>query len=223
MHLSTPDSVTTATVLVLDDHPIVRRGLSDLINQQSDLEVCAVAENAQEAIRLIEELQPHLAVVDLSLNDGGGLEVVKHVKSNQLPTRIICYSRHDELVYAERALAAGALGYVNKREPVETVLAALRKARDGNIFLSEAMAGRSLSRMIGVARPTQGVTESLSDRELEVFELLGQGLTTRQIATKMKLSHKTVESFREKIKAKLQLENSNQLIRQAVKWVVERE
>jgi len=207
-------------VVVVDDHPIIRRGLADLINQEDDLEVCAEATDAHQALEMIASLKPDIAVVDISLKEINGIELIKHIKTRhpKLPTLVL--SMHDETLYAERALRAGARGYVMKQEPPETVISSIRKVLAGEIYVSEKMSSRLIARMAdGRANGTGSPLEHLSDRELEVFQLIGQGLRTRQIAERLCLSIKTIESYREHIKDKLDLENSTELFQHALQWV----
>jgi len=212
-----------ARVLIVDDHPIVREGLALLISSQPDLEVCGAAEDVATAGQLVDELKPDLAIVDLSLKGGSGLELIKRIKANHFSVRILVSSIHNESVYAERVLRAGAMGYVNKQEATRAILGALRRILDGGVYLSERMADRLLCRTVGgggepiVSSPV----ESLSDRELEVFELIGQGLSTNEIAARLHLSRKTVETYRDRIRVKLNLSTGFQLARYALRWVLE--
>ena len=209
-----------ARVLVVDDHPIIRRGLADLINQEEDLDVCGEATDAHEAIEMVGSLKPDIALVDISLKEINGIELIKHLKGRNAKLPMLVLSMHDETLYAERALRAGARGYVMKQEPPETVIGAIRKVLNGEIYVSEKMSSRLISRMAdGNADPTGNPLERLSDRELEVFQLIGQGLRTRQIAERLCLSIKTIESYREHIKHKLDLQNSAELFQHALQWV----
>jgi DNA-binding NarL/FixJ family response regulator len=211
-----------ARVLIVDDHPIVREGLALLISSQPDLEVCGSAEDVATAGQLVDELKPDLAIVDLSLKGSSGLELIKRIKAKHLSVRILVSSIHDESVYAERALHAGAMGYVNKQEATRTLLGAIRRILDGRVYLSERMADRLLCRAVGGGeRVEASPIESLSDRELEVFELIGQGLSTNEIAAKLHLSSKTVETYRDRIRLKLDLSTGSQLARHALLWVLE--
>lgn len=207
-------------VLVVDDHPIVRRGLSDLINKEDDLSVCGDAADVHSALKSVALLKPDVAVVDISLQDSNGLELVKTLKTRfpKLPTLVL--SMHDESLYAERALRAGAKGYLMKQEAPEMVVQSLRRILSGEIYVSEKMSSKLLSKMAGGgAGLSDSPLERLSDRELEVFQMIGQGLRTRQIAEKLCLSVKTIESYREHIKEKLSLENSTELFQHALHWV----
>ena len=210
-------------VLIVDDHPIVRHGLAQLINNTNRFEVCGQVGSAAAALDIIQRQQPHAAVIDISLEGGSGLELIKQVRAHDWPTRMLVSSMHDELLYAERALRAGAMGYVNKAEVTEQVVQALDSVLENRIFLSGPMTERVLQRMMQ-SGGTMGASpvESLSDRELEVFEMIGQGLSTREIAKRLHLSPKTIETHREHLKTKLNLDNNNQLVRMAVQWVLER-
>jgi DNA-binding NarL/FixJ family response regulator len=212
-----------ARVLIVDDHPIVREGLALLISSQADLEVCGEAEDVITAGQLIDEARPDVAIVDISLKGSSGLELIKRIKAKHPSVQILVSSIHDESVYAERALRAGAMGYVNKQEATRTILVALRRILDGRVYLSERMADRLLCRTVGGGgEPIVGSPiESLSDRELEVFELIGQGLSTTEIAARLHLSSKTVETYRDRIRVKLNLTTGFQLARYALQWVLE--
>ncbi len=207
-------------VLIVDDHPIVRHGLRQLISQEPDLEVSGEAERPSEALKAIASLKPHVAIVDLSLREGSGLELIKDIKVRHPKLAVLVLSMHDESIYGERVLRAGARGYITKAEASENLLTAIRRVLAGEIYLSEKMAARMLHKL--AAGP--GVTDSspvgvLSDRELEVFQLIGQGLRTRQIAERLQLSVKTIETYRENIKWKLKLEDAAELLQHAIRWV----
>ena len=214
----------TRRVLIVDDHPIVLAGLTQVINRKNDLEVCGEASDARAAMAAIKEHQPHLVMVDLGLTDIGGLELIKQIKSAHESLPVLVLSMQDEHLYAERALRAGASGYVMKQAGSATVIKAIRTVLRGDIYVSEKMASRVLGRMMGnrgSAVENASPVEALSDRELEVFEWLGRGLGTRQIAEKLCLSVKTIESHREQIKKKLRLTSAAELSQHATRWVVE--
>jgi DNA-binding NarL/FixJ family response regulator len=208
-----------ARVLLVDDHPIVREGLRRVIDAESDLTVCGEAVSRRQGLDAVEKLKPDIAVVDVSLEGSHGLELVKdlRVRHPQLP--VLMLSMHDEALYAERALKAGAKGYLMKREPPEKLLRALRRALQGELAFSEAFTAQVLSRTSDGERRPETPTERLSDRELEVLEMLGKGLKTRQIAEQLYLSVKTIQAYREHLKAKLDLPDGASLMRFAVQWV----
>ncbi|MBI1371654.1 MAG: response regulator [Phycisphaera sp.] len=208
-------------VMIVDDHPIVRRGLAETIRQESDLEVCCEAEDARAAIAAIREGKPDVAVVDLTLKDIGGLELIKQIRAIDEDVIMLVLSMHDESLYAERCLRAGAKGYIMKQEGSERLVTALRTVLAGQVYLSEKMSARLLGKMVG-GGTSAGASplEALSDRELEVFELLGRGLGTRNIAERLCVSIKTVESHREHIKQKLNIKNATELVQHATQWVM---
>jgi DNA-binding NarL/FixJ family response regulator len=208
-------------IMIVDDHPIVRRGLAELIEQEPGFKVTAEAESAQDAMRAIRSDQPDLAIVDLSLKDTSGIELVKQIKAQWPTIPLLVLSMHDESLYAERALRAGALGYIMKQEGTEKLITAIRAVMRGEVYLSDAMARRVLGRMVS-GQPAISSTplDILSDRELEVFEQIGRGLSTRQIAQRMCVSIKTIESHREHIKRKLNLKNASELVQHATEWLL---
>ena len=205
-------------VFLVDDHPIVRQALTELINQQEDMAICGEAEGAAAALRSIAALKPDIAIVDLTLKEGTGLDLVKDLKLRQPELPVLVLSMHDEATYAERLLRSGARGYVMKNEASDKVVAALRRVLAGEVYLSEPMSARVLHKLVGGAAPTVSPVELLSDRELQVFELIGQGVGTRLIAEKLHLSVKTVETYREHIKFKLKLDNATDLLQHAIQW-----
>ncbi len=209
-------------ILIVDDHPLVREGLAARIARQPDLEVCGEAEDVNDAFEIVKASNPDLVIVDLSLKTGQGLELIKKIKARNEHTKMLVSSMYDESLYAERALRAGASGYINKQEVSEKVIDAIRQVLAGKMYLSAKMTERLLHRAVGSPpQLVQSPIETLSDRELEVFKMIGKGLTTRQIANDLHLSVKTVETHRENIKAKLDIPNSAELGRQAVQWVME--
>jgi len=214
------DPSRKAKILLVDDHPIVRQGLKELIEQEADLFVCGEAQSGSEALQAIAAAKPDLAMVDISLQGTNGLELIKQIKAGHSDVPVLVLSMHDETLYAERALRAGARGYVMKEEATARLIAGIRRVLSGEIYLSERMSARLLSRFVGGGSQTEGSPiERLSDRELEVFELIGRGIGTRQIAEQLHLSIKTIESHREHIKEKLKLGSSQELMRHAVHWV----
>lgn len=208
-----------ARVLVADDHPIVRDGLAQLINQQSDLECCGQAATQAEVFRVIAAEQPDLLLLDLRLKDGDGLELIKSLKVQHPSLPILVISQFDEQLYAERALRAGALGYVMKEQASKEVIEAMRTVLAGNIYVTPTMNAYLLQKAIG-AKASAGETsvDQLTDRELQVLQLLGDGLSTREIAARMSLSVKTVETYREHLKHKLALRNADELMFYARNW-----
>jgi len=209
-------------VLLVDDHPLVRRGLADLIGREPDLEICGEAADVTEALQEIDRAKPDVVVVDLTLKSGHGIDLIEKIRARDDQIRMLVSSMHDEMLFAERVLRAGAMGYVSKQEPPETLLGAVRQVLRGEVYLSVRMTSRLLHRALGSGLPQESPLQSLSNRELEVFEMIGQGLTTLQIARRLELSRKTIETHREKIKQKLNLKNGAELSRRAVQWVLER-
>jgi DNA-binding NarL/FixJ family response regulator len=210
-------------IFIVDDHTMFREGLRQLIDREPDLAVCGDAAGADEALRIIEELKPDLAIVDLSLSGSTGIELIKTLKNKYSDLPVLVVSMHEESLYAERALHAGATGYVMKQEPAKTVKVAIRKVLGGDIHLSEKMATSLLGKLMrgGQAEPLVSPIEKLSDRELEVFRMLGQGKMTRQIAMELDLTIATINSFRNRIKEKLGLKNSAELVLHAIQWTRE--
>jgi len=206
-------------ILLVDDHPIMRRGLAELINLEKDLVVCAEADSIQTALELIKRHEPHVALVDLSLKNESGLELIKDIKARFPQVLILVLSMHDELFYAERVLRAGAKGYVMKQQATDLVLVAIRRILGGEVYLSDFMSSKVLRNFTGKKAEKAGSSvDQLSDRELEVFRLIGTGLGTRQIAERLSRSVKTVETYREHIKLKLDLKDSSELVQNAIQW-----
>lgn len=206
-------------IFLVDDHPLVREWLTNLIHQQPDLAVCGEAETAPEALQGIGKLKPEVAIVDISLKGGSGIELIKNLKTLQPRILVIVLSMHDEDLYAERALRAGARGYIMKRETAKKVIAAIRQVLEGKLYLSERLTAQFAERFVGGETPAAGPTVGLlSDRELEVFQLLGQGYETRQIAESLNISMKTVQAFCARIKEKLKLSSATELLREAIRW-----
>jgi DNA-binding NarL/FixJ family response regulator len=206
-----------AAVLLVDDHPLLRQGLGRLINDQPDLKVCGEAGSPPEALSQIQSTRPDLIVLDITLNGGDGLELCKQIHGRWPELPVLVLSMHDESLYAERALRAGASGYIMKQEPQDQVLTAMRRALRGDTYLSEAMSARLLRSMRGARTGAEvGPLERLTDRELEIFHLIGQGQSVKAIATALFLSPKTVEAHKEHIKQKLDLKSSNELLQYAI-------
>ena len=209
-----------AKILIVDDHPLVREGLADLVNKEKDLVVCGQAEDAYQAMEAIRELKPDMAIVDISLKETSGLELIKDIKIQHPGLPVLTLSMHEESVYAERALRAGAKGYIMKREATKKVVTAIRKVLRGQLYLSEKMTTRLVRKFVD-GKPEAGTSpiDRLTDRELEVFSLLGRGNGTRQISEQLHLSVKTIETYRSRIKEKLNLTSASELLQHAFQWV----
>ena len=209
-------------ILIVDDHPLVRQGLIGLISTQRDFEVCGEASGVVQARQSAAAVRPDVAIIDLTLKDGSGIELIKEFREHYEETKLLVISMHDESLFAERALRAGAVGYVSKDEAIRTIVRAVRTVLSGKLYLSQSMTERMVHRAFG-SRGGIGASpiERLSDREIEIFEMIGHGLTSRQIARKLELSPKTVETHREHIKEKLELKNATELTKHAVQWVLE--
>lgn len=205
-------------ILIVDDHPLVREGLIARISAQPDLEVCGEASTIEEAVALISTTHPALMIVDLALKQGSGLDLIK--QAGAAGPNILVVSAYDEALFAERALQAGARGYINKQELQGSVIEAVRAVLRGELYLSVEMARRLAARALGGKAVVQGI-EALSDRELQIFELIGRGKSTREIAQHLKRSMHTVESHRERIRSKLNLRSGSELTQHAVQWVIE--
>jgi DNA-binding NarL/FixJ family response regulator len=206
-------------VFVVDDHPIVRQGLALMINREPDLVVCGEAEEAQTALAAIEALRPDVLVVDISLPGPDGIDLVKTIRTRHAGLPVLVLSMHDESIYAERALRAGANGYIMKQEATERVLIAIRRILKGEVYLSDGAASRVVKQYVrGSAAARPSPVSDLSDRELEVFRLIGEGHGTREIADVLRLSVKTVETYQTHIKDKLALRNARELVQHAIEW-----
>lgn len=210
-------------VYIVDDHPLVREWLAALIDQQADLEVCGEADDIPNARSGIAASKPDVAIIDLSLKSGSGIELIKHVQADAPQTQIVVLSMHDEKLYAERVLRAGARAYIMKRETAKCVVTGIRKVLRGDIYLSDQMTEAFAARFAEGRPPAGGsLVEQLSDRELQVFQMLGQGIETREVANTLGLSIKSVQAYCARIKAKLRLANAAELLREAVRWNEER-
>jgi len=206
-------------ILLVDDHPIVRQGIEMVISQEADMTVCGEAETASDALAAIDRTGPHVAIVDLSLRESSGLELIKDIRIRFPSLHVLVLSMRDEAFYAERVLRAGAKGYIKKEEGTERIIDGIRKVLAGEIYVSERLASRMISKWAaGGTDPNGPLVQNLTDRELEVFEMIGAGLTTREIAEKLHLSIKTIDSHREHIKEKLQLGNATELLKHAIQW-----
>ncbi len=210
-------------IAVVDDHGIVRFGYAQLINQEPDLEVCGMADNEVDGLALLCSEHPHLAIIDLSLQGGDGINLIKTTVREVPDTKILVISAHDENLYAHRVLAIGAAGYINKQEAPEKLIDGIRAVINDDYFFGEAVTRRLIRKCIGKPKPIRLVgIETLTNRELQVFEQIGKGQSTRQIADAMFLSIKTVERHKENIKQKLNLQHATQLTQHATQWVIER-
>lgn len=219
-----PHPTPPIRILTVDDHPIVRDGYSQLIGNQPDLEVCGVAASEQEALQVAKQTNPHLAIVDITLKDGNGIVLIKELLACHRHLKILVISAHDENLYAERALEAGALGYINKQEATGQLIDAIRKVLSGEVYISQAIAAKLLKRRVGGRNQKDEVAaiDTLTDRELQVYEMIGSGRTSKQIAAELQLSTKTIERYKENIKKKLSLSNATQLVQKATRWVLEK-
>jgi len=206
-------------ILLVDDHPLVREWLTTLLKQQPDFQICGETGDAPEALQLIGASQPDIAIVDISLASGSGIELIKDIKSSHAQVAVMVLSMHDELLYAERALRAGAGGYIMKSEATQKVIQAIRAVLNGEIYVSPRVASLMAQKFVGgKTGKTNFPIEQLSDRELEVFQLLGCGYSTRQISEHLHVGFKTVQGYSARIKEKLNLANINELMREAIRW-----
>ena len=211
---SSADMRGKKTVLIVDDHPIVRQGLAQLINQEQDLVVCGQAEDAHEAIQAIREHDPDMVIVDISLKDTSGVELIKDLKVQRPDLPVLTLSMHDEAVYGERALRAGARGYIMKQEATEKVVTAIRRVLRGEVYVSDGMAAKMVSKLVG------GSSEFIRvERPVGRRHMIGEGYNTREMAEKLHLSVKTIETYRAHIKDKLSLQDASELLRAAIQWV----
>ncbi len=218
--ISAPSKIRKTKIMIVDDHPTLRRGLVELIALEKDMMVCAEADSVQSALELIKLHAPQVVLVDLSLKNESGLELIKDIKTRFPSVLMLVLSMHDEGFYAERVLRAGAKGYIMKQQATDKVLAAIRKILSGDVYLSEAMSSKILKNFSGDKSSAGGSSvDQLSDRELEVFKLIGSGLGTRQIAERFSRSVKTVETYREHIKQKMNLKDSAELTQTAIQWL----
>ena len=209
-------------IFIVDDHPLLRRGLAELINREPDMIFCGEAEDSPSALKLISQIKPDLVIVDIALKGYNGIELIKNIKAFDAKIQILVLSMHDESIYAMRVLKAGAKAYVMKQEVVDKVMEAVRRIRSGKVFVSERVASRMLDQVVVGGDPApDSPVDLLSDRELEIVSMIGSGLPTREIAAKLHISIKTVESHRARIKEKLNLQNAIQLVQFCVRWVEE--
>lgn len=207
-------------ILIVDDHPIFRHGLGQLISQEDDLEVCGEAEDYHGAVKAVEAMKPDMIVVDITLKDMSGIDLIKEVHRYHKGLPMLVISMHDESLYAERAFRAGARGYVMKQEASESVVQAIRHVLSGGIYASRRVTENILTRFIeGSGEPSESPLKELTDREIEVFQLIGEGLSISEIGHRLHLSVKTIGTYRERIKEKLNLKNATELLRYALNWV----
>jgi DNA-binding NarL/FixJ family response regulator len=218
----TKEELAMINVVLVDDHPIVRQGLAQLLGQEPDLRVCGEAEDEAAALRLVAELSPQLVIVDLSLKSGDGIDLIKNLRAGHPSIPILVLSMHDESHFVERALRAGALGYLTKQEASTKILPAIRQVLRGEIFLGDQVSPRLVKRLLsGEPGEDEPIVGCLSDRELQVFRLIGDGLGTQEIADRLNLSIKTIETYQAHIKDKLNLRDSRKLVQFAIRWALE--
>ncbi len=217
-HSSNPTMATESRILVVDDHPLVRQGIAQFINQEKDMTVCGEASDGHEALSIIEELKPDLVIVDIEMKGLGGMELVSNMKVQYPDIPVLMLSMHDENLYAQRALSAGARGYLMKEEDPEKVVQAIRTILNGDVYASQK-ATLKILKMVSTANDMGSFVDRLSNRELEVFRMIGDGYRTRHIASKLILSAKTVESYKARLKQKLLLKDAAELARYAAEWV----
>ncbi|HZR19837.1 MAG TPA: response regulator transcription factor [Verrucomicrobiae bacterium] len=218
-----PAKSKATRILLVDDHPVVRDGFAELINREADLAVCAAADDRAGAIQAIETTVPHLVVVDLTLKNSSGMELIKDIHARWPKMLILVVSMHNENLYAERVLRAGARGYITKQQATRDILLAIRRVLGGGIYLNETTGAAVLARLS--ARPEAKddiILDLLTDRELQVFELIGQGFNTREISSQLRIDMKTVETYRLRIREKLNLESSSELLKLAIRWKQDR-
>lgn len=213
-------AVVKTRILLADDHPITRQGMKTLLEQLPYLEVCGEADSAPRALELVEKLKPDFAIVDIALKSTNGIELTKGLRVQAPNLKILVVSMHDENIYAERALRAGAMGYLMKQEASEKIITALQRIQGGEIYLSDRIKEKMLHRFVNHRNEeVVSLIDRLSDREMEVFQLIGNGYGTRQIAARLNLSVKTIDSYREHLKVKLNLETGAELVRYAIQWL----
>ncbi len=214
---------TRARIVIVDDHPAVREALVSRIGRQPDLEVCGEAADVNEALRMVADTRPDLVVIDISLKSGSGIDLIKRIKDRNDGVGMLVWSMHSESLYAERALRAGALGYINKDQAMDKIVEAIRRVLDGKVYLSDEMAEKMLHRSVGGGRKelARSPLDALADRELEVFRLIGQGVKTAEIAERLHLSIKTIETYRDRIRQKLDLNDGTGLAHFATQWLLE--
>ena len=217
---SHPERPGAQRILLVDDHPMVRERLAEVIQREPDLVVCGEAEDRFRAMELIAATRPHLAIVDLTLKRSHGMELIKDINAQYPDVAVLVVSMHDESLHAERVICAGARGYITKQEATRKIMLAIRKVLNGDVYLSEKMAAQIAAGAVVGARTRSGpAIARLSDRELRVFEMIGQGNSTRQIADELHLDMRTIETYRARIKEKLHLKDANDLLQYAIRWM----
>ena len=219
MNATNPGKAKATQILLVDDHPVVRDGFAEVINRERDLAVCAAAEDRAGALQAIETHRPGLVVIDLTLRNSSGMELIKDIHVRWPGLLILVVSMHNENLYAERVLRAGARGYITKQQATRDILLAIRRVLSGGIYLNETTGAAVLARLAATPQAKEdSVLEVLTDRELQVFELTGQGFNTREISTQLHIDMKTVETYRLRIREKLNLESSSELLKLAIRW-----
>lgn len=215
--------MTKKRVMIVDDHPLVRERLAQIFNHEPDMEVCGEAEDAKQAMEAIRLAAPDLVIVDITLKNSSGLDLIKSIKLHSATLPILVLSMHEESLYAERVLRAGASGYITKHQQPTEVLAAVRRVLAGEVYVSDKMASEFLRSISSGVKSVPHSVDRLTDRELEVLELVGRGLTTREIATKLSLGVATIDTYRARIKEKMNFNNASELLHYAIRWVQDRE
>lgn len=208
-------------VVIVEDHRMFREQIARLIDKAEDMKVCGEADNIRDGFALIKQMQPAIAIVDITLKGSSGLELLKDLRAHGVKVPVLVLSMHDESLYAERALRAGAKGYITKHQPSADVLVAIRQVLKGEVYLNPSFMSRMLRKMVGGGDVSEQSIDQLADRELEVFELIGRGMTSREISTRLGLGISTVDTYRSRIKEKLHLANSARLRLEAARWVLE--
>jgi DNA-binding NarL/FixJ family response regulator len=214
---------TPAKILIVDDHSSVRDGLSLRISLNTDLTVCGEADSEEEAFKLVKQLEPDLVLIDISLKSGNGIDLIKRIRAHHPKTKMLVISGFQESLYAERSCRAGAMGYLNKQESSAKLIEAIRTVLSGERFLSPALARRLINQSLGARDITKSPIENLTNRELEIFRMIGEGLTSGAIAERLFISPYTIDTHRENIKRKLDISNAGELTRAAVQWILQHE
>jgi len=222
MQRSRTSKESVKRVVLIDDHPIMRHGLAQLVRGEAGLDVCGEAGSAREGLEVVGRLKPDLAIIDLTLPDKNGLELVKDIRAMHPATVCLVLSMHDEAIYGERSLRAGARGYVMKEEAADHLVTAIHKVLTGGLYVSETLNARMLEQMTAPTRSKAAGIDSLTDRELEILELIGKGVATKNIATQLSISARTVEAHRAHVKEKLSITDGAALVRYAVQWMESR-